>query len=314
MRPRLSLCLLALVAAATPARAEEPPDGIRRMSWTALDTKDPTIIAAVVSVAKQAAPESAAEIDIIAQEATERVIVEMMPRPERTQPPEPASALSRIDIRPTPPRWRGAVEVGAARSTGNTRSVALYGSVDLSLKDIAWTHKINARADYQETRGASTAERFSVAYQPQLALDGTLYTYGLGQYEHDRFIGYRNRYTLGVGAGLTPISRPDLTLAVDAGPAFRHTEFYAQPTENGVAGRASLTMKWAVRPNLTIAHDTSFFYEESRTTARSTTALDTLLFGPLKARLSYNIEYEKDRQSQRSDTDTSARASLVYGF
>ena len=32
-------------------------------------------------------------------------------------------------------------------------------------------------------------------------LDPRLYLFGLGQYEHDPFIGFDNRYTAGIGAG-----------------------------------------------------------------------------------------------------------------
>jgi putative salt-induced outer membrane protein len=313
MLPRLGLSLLVFCAAG-PAWAVEPPDAIRQMIWTALDTKDPTVIAAVVSVAKQTAPESAAEIDTIAQRETERVIQETMPQPERKAPPEPDGTLRRIDITPTPPRWRGSVELGAARSTGNTDSVAVYGGVDLALRGLYWTHKVNARADYQERDGASTAERFAVAYQPQLYVNERVYTYGLGQFEHDRFQGYRQRYTLGVGAGVKAVSKPNLTVDVDAGPALRRTRFYALPDENTLAARASMTMKWLPLPNVTIGQDMAFYVENARTTARATTAIDTLVFGPLKARLSYDLQLERDRHEGRSDIDTTTRATLVYGF
>ena len=314
MSPRLSLCLIGL-SVASPALAVEPPDGIRQMIWTALDTKDPTVIAAVIGVAKQTAPWSAAEIDIIAQRETERVVQEAMPRPQRTPPPEPASELSRIELPPlTPPSWKGSVEVGAARSPGNTETIALYGAADLALQQGDWTHKVRGRADYQESRGSPTAERFAIAYQPQLQINDGIYAYGLGQFEHDRFQGYRERYTLGAGVGVTAVSRPNLTVAVDAGPALRHTRFYVEDDQDALAARASLTMKWLPLPNVTIGQDMAFYVENHRTTARSATAIDTLLFGPLKARLSYIVELEKERPTKSSDVDTTTRASLVYSF
>jgi putative salt-induced outer membrane protein len=39
-----------------------------------------------------------------------------------------------------------------------------------------------------------------------------------------------------------------------------------------------------------------------------------LLFGPLKGRLSYNVQYERDAPEGQKRTDTVSRASLVYAF
>jgi putative salt-induced outer membrane protein len=313
MLPRLGLSLLAL-SAATPACAIEPPDGIRQMIWTALDTKDPTVIAAVVAVAKQTAPESAEEIDMIAHREAERIIQTTLPPIERKAPPKPEGDLRRFDVTRTAPRWQGSVELGGSRSTGNTDSIAVYGGVDLTLKGFYWTHKINARADYQEREGASTAERFAVAYQPQYYVNEGIYTYGLGQFEHDRFQGYKQRYTLGAGVGWKAVSQRKLNISVDAGPALRRTRFYDLDDENTLAGRASVSLKWLPLPNVTIGQETAFYIENARTTARATTAIDTLVWGPLKARLSYDLQLERDRHMGRSDVDTTTRATLVYGF
>ena len=56
------------------------------------------------------------------------------------------------------------------------------------------------------------------------------------------------------------------------------------------------------------------YVEGAQTSAKSSTALETLLFGPLKGRLSYEVQHERDARVNRSAIDTSTRASLLYSF
>jgi len=302
LKPRLALTAL-FVVAASPAAATTPPEAIRAMVINALATDDPATIAAVVSVAKQTAPDSVQEIDDLVSGGLPPAPVVT---PAVARPPEPTT--------PPRPAWKGALEIGGGRSTGNSETLGVYGAADLSRTSGDWTHKLTARADYQETGGAPTTERIAVAYQPQFKLDPVFYTYGLAQYEHDKFLGYESRYTAGAGIGLAGVERPDLRISFDVGPALRRTEFYASGAEDTVAGRGAVAVKWVPFPRLTVAQDMAVYLERGNTTAKSTTAVDTKLFGPLKARLSYNIQYERDAPAGQREVDTTSRASLVYSF
>jgi putative salt-induced outer membrane protein len=100
----------------------------------------------------------------------------------------------------------------------------------------------------------------------------------------------------------------------DAGPAVRHTQFYAKGGEDQLAGRASVSIKWLPSKSLTVAQDAAVYVDGGDTTARSTTSVDTRLIGPLKARLSYNVQYEQDAPVGQKQVDTVSRATLVYSF
>jgi putative salt-induced outer membrane protein len=311
--------LAGALALSAPALAAPLPEGMRAMIAKAAESHDPTVIAAVVNVAKQAAPDSAAEIEAAAAEAADALATKQaaeviaMPPPPAPAPAAPVIELPKFAERPKP-EWKGAVELGGARATGATDVLGAYGSVDLARVTPTWTQRLTAKADYQETNGQKSTERFSLAYQPQVRLRPELYAYSLGQYEHDRFLGYRNRYTVGVGAGLTLIDRPDFRVAFDAGPALRSTEFYALEREDALAGRGSLAIKWLPSRRITLSQEGAIYVEGAQTSAKSSTALETLLFGPLKGRLSYEVQHERDARVNRSAIDTSTRASLLYSF
>lgn len=297
----LLLCVLPSGALAAP-----PPDAIRAMVETAIATHDPAVVAHVVSVAKLTAPDSAAEIDAIAAD----YYAELSARKEA----EARAAEEQIAQAGPLSLWKGSIELGGSRSTGNSRVLDIYGGFDLTRTGIRWTQKLTAHAEYQQTSGTPSAERGLIAYQPQLKLGPVFYAYGLGEYEHDRFLGYRNRYTTGVGMGVSAVSWPDLKVGFDLGPAFRVTNFYDMLTQDRLAARGSFNLRWLPSPRVTFTEEAALYLQKGDTTAKSSTAVETRLFGPLKARLSYDVQYESDTPEGQVDLDTTARVSVVYGF
>ena len=292
------------------AMASPPPRAVRAMIAKAAQSDDPTIFAAVVAVAKQANPNSAAEIDALAKTLSERETA----RGLAAAPPSPAPRPRAAQAPAVPTIWKGTAELGGSHSTGTKNILALYGSVDVSRAGPVWTHRLTMRDDYQRSDGVTTVERFAAAYEPRVQFASSLYGFGLTQYEHDLSLGYRDRYTLGVGLGVKLIDRPNLTVAGDLGPALRFTDYYAPDSEETVAGRASLNLRWLPSDRITMAQEAALYADGRQTSARSVTSVETLLFGPLKGRLSYNLQYERDARASRSDLDAITRASLLYSF
>jgi putative salt-induced outer membrane protein len=115
--------------------------------------------------------------------------------------------------------------------------------------------------------------------------------------------------------GITAFKTARGKIDLEGGPALRQTDFIGQPARTTVAGRASLAARYALTPTLSFSEDASIFIEKTGdTTASATSAIDTRLIGRLKAKLSYNIQYEQDQTQGHNSLDTVGRASLVYAF
>jgi len=287
------------------------PQAVRAMIDAATTGDDPAAVAAVVRVARQTNPNFIAEIDALfdAYTGRQRAAREAADRAAR----ERLAAAGILEY------WKGEIELGGSRSTGNTESLGLYGALGLTREGLNWRHRLVARADVQETNGSTTTERINASWQPSYKFDPKLYAYGLAQYEHDLFAGFDTRLTAGAGLGYTALSTPKMKLELEGGPAYRHTSFIddfdvAQKRSSTIAGRASLNFRWAPREGVTITQVAAVFVETGDTNASATTALDTRLFGPLRARLSYNVQYERDAPPGRDSLDTLSRATLIYGF
>ena len=201
--------------------------------------------------------------------------------------------------------------------------LTLYGGLKLDREGLKWRQHIVARADYQKSDGTTSVEKTNALWQPQYKLQDQLYLYGLGQYDHDRFLGLENRYTGGIGAGYGVVRSARLKVDVEAGPAYRHTDFtdrpdglvfIDEPKQNTVAGRGSFALEWKPNGNIQFQHRTAVFVESGDSSLVATTSLDSKLFGPLKARISYDVNYESNPIADARNLDTVSRAALVYSF
>jgi Putative salt-induced outer membrane protein len=321
----LAIAALGVALGAASPAAAALPEPVRAMIAKAAESRDPAVLSAVVAVARQTHPDEAADIDRLAAElahaeAAPETAPETAPAAE---PAEPALELATAAAAATPananaaldaPVWKGSLEFGGSLVQGSTESVGAYGVVDVSRVTPLWTQRLTWRGDYQETNGRASTQRLSLAYEPRVRLSSRRYTYGLAQYEHDRFLGVEHRYTVGAGLGVQLANAPDLKIAVDLGPALRLTETQEYGEERAAAGRASLNVRWLPSDRITLSQEAALYAEADQTSAKSITAVETLLFGPLKARLSYNMQYERDSRVARSDLDTTTRASVLYTF
>jgi putative salt-induced outer membrane protein len=311
----LAACATPLAAAAQESSAGDAPPavtaptldpGIARMIDTAIARGDDGATAAIFAVARQASPDAQGEIDRREQAWKSGLDSKAArARDERLATLRAAGPLA---------NWKGEVEVGASRSTGSTNNFGLLGSLDLKREGIDWTHKLSARAEVQKTDGQTTAERVVAAWQPNYRFRPRTYAYGLAQYEQDPFAGYDSRATLGGGLGWQAIDGERLKLELEGGPALRRVDPVDRAASSRIAGRGSLSLNWKVTPTLTFSQKTAVYVEGDDGNVVANTALDTKLIGNLKARFSYNVQYERNPPLGTSDLNTQSRATFVYSF
>jgi len=289
-----------------PPPATELPKATRDLIEAAFDAGEEATVASLFKLARRTNPQASRQIEALEAEISARR-AEKLAREARERADRLAAA-SFLD------NWKGEIELGGSRSTGNTRTVAIYGALSLDREGLRWTHALKARADFQRSRGVTTADRYRLLYQPSYKINDGMFVYGLGQYERDRFRGFSGRYSLSSGLGFTLISTPDVKLNIQGGPAARYVDRIDEPNRTTAAARGSLLLRWKLAPTLSLNQDASIYLEKGDTNAQSTTSLETRLLGKLKARFSYDLQYEDRDFTGREPLDTTSRATLVYSF
>lgn len=210
--------------------------------------------------------------------------------------------------------WKGQVELGGFRNTGNTSNFGITGALKLDRQGIKWQHTITATANYQETDGSITTNKYLLAYQPRYTLHEGYFVYGRAQYEKDPISGYDNRYSLSGGLGRRLINTKAMTLSVEAGPALRQIDYVDDPSETQWSMLTSLDFAWKLNGTVKLTQTASAYVGSDNNTFTTLTGLETSMTKNLKLKLSYNFEHETSPASGTLKTDTTSTFSLVYGF
>ena len=289
-----------------PAPPPHLPANVKAMIDAAIRTDDSAAVAAVVKAAPETQPYDKDEIRSMHRAYLDRKAEELAAWTEaETQRIRDSGVLE---------LWKGQIELGAFRGTGNTRNFGFTGALKLNRKGIDWEHTILANADYQKDAGVVTREQYGASYQPRYTLNDALFTYGRMQYEKDEIQGFRARYSLSGGLGYRVLQHRDLSLALEAGPAARRTLYVDQPSETTWSMLTSLDFDWNVTRTMKLTQDASAYVGSDNSTFTSLTGLEAGMAKGLKARLSYSIEHESSPPVGSVRTDTISRFSLVYGF
>ncbi|NJB97175.1 DUF481 domain-containing protein [Sphingomonas sp. ABOLD] len=283
------------------ANAEDPPipPTIKAMLDAAMSSGNEADVAVIVKYAKTADPASAPLVAKIAGEwrSSRREVAQQALRE--------AHFLQLV---------KGHVELGGYVQTGNSENIGVTAAAEVKREGIEWRHKVRVQADYQESLGLTTRERYLAAYEPNWKFDDRAYMYGAGQYESDRFSGFGDRVSLSAGAGYSAIKSSAVKLDVELGPAYRYTRFIGAPTENNIAARGSLDFSWRLSRGMSITQQASAYVEKDNSTVATKSALLAKLIGPLSAQFSYTVQYESSPPLGRLTTDTTSRAALVVDF
>ena len=316
--PRLRLSALAILtvfAVATPVSAQLP-DGARQMIDAALESGDDAKISTVLELARTTWPDDAGEIAEIESEW-------------QAAKAERAAAAAKAEeqaIRSAGlfDRWSGEGELGGFQSSGNSDTVGLSAGLKLKREGIDWSHRLRARFDYQRQNGVTSREQLLAVYEPRWQFGENVFAYGLAQYERDQIQGVDARYAVSGGLGYKVVDREGLSLAIKAGPAYRVTEYTDGRSESRLAGLAGFDFDWQIFERLTLTQDANAVAETggealvivdgSNTTLNLITGLDFKVSDSLRARMSYQLDYDSNPPAGKVSTDTLTRATLIYGF
>ena len=282
----------------------------------AIASGDAEQVEAVIATARTAFPDDAVEVDKIwtAYEAEQAEIAAAQAAREE-QEIRQAGLLE---------KWGGQGQIGAFQSSGNTDEFGVTAALELKREGIDWEHRLRLTADYRRQDGTTTREQFLARYEPRYQINARLFTYALAQYERDRRQGYSSRYALSGGIGYKLIDAENLELSVQAGPAYRVTQFTDGTKNSRLAALFGADFAWDISDSLKLTQNANSTIEtggqalvivdSANTSLSATTGLEAGLTDTLSARLSWTIEYDSNPPTGAVKTDTLSRFTLAYGF
>jgi putative salt-induced outer membrane protein len=202
--------------------------------------------------------------------------------------------------------------INAAAAKARNRGVAV--GVSLTKESRSWKHALRGIVDYQEDNGVASRERYFAGYEGNWKFSSRAYALLALSWERDRFTGFSSRFTQAIGLGYRVVDTPNLTIAVDGGPALRQARFINGITDNSVAARAGLNAKWQINDMLNFTQAATYYYDNSNNSLLALSQLTAKLNGRLSARFSFQYNNESNPPPGRLNSDTVTRATLVYSF
>ncbi|MDT0575091.1 DUF481 domain-containing protein [Croceicoccus sp. F390] len=300
-----SVVLMAMLACTTPAAAQLPP-GVRAMVEAAIASGDAEAVDTITKFARQTHPADVREIDILYDSFQQKQRARLAARAQADAPPAHGGGL--FDL------WEGKGELGAFRSTGNTRNTGFTGALALERIGVDWRHKLAGRVDYQRSAGRTTRERYRASYEPNYNFSDKGFVFSLLQYESDRFQGFTSRYSLSGGVGYRLIERDRLQVSFKGGPAYRRVELTPDGSESFLAALGAFNADWQITDIINLTEEANLFIRSGNSNFSSLTGLEADIGSGLKARLSYSLEHDTDPPDKAFKTDTLSRLTVVYEF
>ena len=289
----------AVMAWSSSAVAAPIPQGVAAMITAASDSGDATVLKTTVDLAKKTSPDSGPEIDALVADLKKAAA---------------EAHLATLENETFLQGWTGQGQAGGSVDTGNTHGRATSVGLRFEREGIRWDQHVLGTADYTREDSVTTQNRVFASYQGDYKLGDRWYGLGLGSYEHDRFAGFYRRFSEALGVGYKVVKRPDMSLGLEAGPAYRQTHFITGDTQNRVGLRLAAKYAWTIGPDLQFTEDAVYYAQSGDSTLTSTTALTAKIRGALSVQASLLYNHEQHPPLGLEKTDTTTRLTLVYGF
>lgn len=317
MRRLFCLSVSALVLTAHAAASEDAlviPEIAAAMLEAAEDSGETEEIMTVARAVKAVFPDYAAAIDQSAQ----AMVASLAPDAETVEPQQTVAAdapeekpQGLLAVSP----WDGKISASGVLSSGNSDNAAVGVAIDAARADGDFTHNVTAYFDLGESNNVTNQKRWGAAYQLDYNFGARTYAYGRFAYDEDEFSGFDYRLFAGAGLGHFFVKSDAVKWKLEGGPGYRYSPIDdTREIDQGFAAFAASELDWMIREGVTLEQDVNVTWSSPTTTLQSVTALTTKIWGDLSTGLSFEYRYETDPPAGRENTDTLAKASLIYGF
>jgi putative salt-induced outer membrane protein len=155
-----------------------------------------------------------------------------------------------------------------------------------------------------------------VGAQSNFDIGDSFYVLGFGQYDRDRFAGFRYEAEGGGGVGYRFSYTDRLKLSAELAPGYRYSEIrVAGGHSDEIFLRGSIMAEYKLSDNASLANELLMRGDAQRVKVENTFSVTSALIRRLAARISVNVRYNSDPPAiALKKTDTSSKVALVYGF
>ena len=217
-------------------------------------------------------------------------------------------------------------EFGLLIANGNTNTSTVTAKINTSQELTSWSYQIIGNALYKQNKQEVNGQTSKPASAQQLFLSGQLdqkltapdnRLFIYGEYENNRFSGFRYQAALAVGwsTRLWHNEYSELKYSIGPGYAISKVEQNNSQADNkGLIVRAAIEYKRKISEHAAFRQFVSTEADQAFTKTKSETSLSTKLSGAVAMKLSFIMKLDTSVSQDVEELDTEAAVTLVYQF
>jgi putative salt-induced outer membrane protein len=213
--------------------------------------------------------------------------------------------------------WSGEAEIGNLYQSGNSPLDTISASGKLIYQKGNWENKFALSYNYVNDSGTTTTRRFVAGNQTKYTLSERWYATSRLRFVDDKDDGFQWQTFELVRPGYRIFDTEKFRLSVEAGPGLRQARERSVDggsVNNDLVGWAATDLAWQIIERVEFTNNFGTSGDSKRVQLDNKTALTLTIVDRLSARPSYEVRHDTDPGDDAKKTDTTAKASLVYGF
>jgi len=229
-------------------------------------------------------------------------------------------------------------EVGALATSGNTKSTAFKGKLDITHDLLNWRNNYSIEGMYKEneveiedstsgdiyTENQTTQEKYFISGQAKYKLNEEYRgLFIFGSYEKDKFSGYDYQGTFASGYSNRLFETDTTYLDYNFGPGVTYSkegESEENPNperESNVVIRIAGNFLWQISENAKFTQSFSSNIatnSDKNTKTKAETAITATINGSFALRTAFSVDNNSQVQDEKEKTDTQTSVTLVYTY
>jgi putative salt-induced outer membrane protein len=213
--------------------------------------------------------------------------------------------------------WSGEADIGGLYQTGNSPLDTISAAAKLVYKSDNWENEAGLTYNFVNDSGTTTTRQFVARDQTKYSLSERWYATSRLRFVDDKGDGFQWQTFELVGPGHRIFDTGKLKLSVEAGSGLcqaRERSADGGSVNNDLVGWAATDLAWQITEDTKFTNNFGSTGNSKRVQLDNTTALTLKIVDDFSARLSYEVRHDSDPGNDADKTDTTAKASLVYGF
>ena len=205
-------------------------------------------------------------------------------------------------------------ELGAILTTGNAETQTLNAKLKSVYDQETWRLTLKGSAYNNADGDRTTAEKYELSLKGDYKLSDVSYVFGLGEYETDRFSGFKYRIREIAGYGRTLYKSEKIFVTGEVGVGGRHSKLVDNGTKHEPIARIGSGLTWTLSDHAKLTEDATVEAGRDGFVSKSVTALQNEIIGNLSSKIAVTLEHTSQVPAGNKKLDTETAITLLYKF